>query len=107
MKFTHLHVHSHYSILDGMSKVPDLVDKAMRDGMYSLALTDHGNMYGIKDFMDYVGKINGKTKGKIKEQEGILKKEDATDEEKANASKEIEKLKRICGSAPPLSWVER
>ncbi len=94
MKFTHLHVHSHYSILDGMSKVPDLVDKAMRDGMYSLALTDHGNMYGIKDFMDYVGKVNDKTKGKIKEQEGILKKGDATDEEKANATKEIERLKQ-------------
>ncbi len=57
-KFTHLHVHSHYSILDGMSKVPDLVDKCKRNGMYALALTDHGNMYGIKELTDYVKKVN-------------------------------------------------
>ena len=57
-QFTHLHVHSHYSMLDGMSKVPDLVAKAKRCGMYSLALTDHGNMFGIKDFLDTVKKVN-------------------------------------------------
>ena len=57
-QFTHLHVHSHYSMLDGMSKIPDLVDKARRDGMYALALTDHGNMFGIKDFLDTVNKVN-------------------------------------------------
>ena len=57
-QFTHLHVHSHYSMLDGMSKIPDLVDKARRDGMYALALTDHGNMFGIKDFLDTVSKVN-------------------------------------------------
>ena len=56
--FTHLHVHSHYSILDGMSKVPDLVDKCIKNGMYSIALTDHGNMFGIKEFADYVNKVN-------------------------------------------------
>ena len=56
--FTHLHVHSHYSILDGMSKVPDLVDKCIKNGMYSMALTDHGNMFGIKEFADYVNKVN-------------------------------------------------
>ena len=54
MKFTHVHVHSHYSILDGMSKVPDLVDKCMRNGMRSMALTDHGSMFGIKEFVDYL-----------------------------------------------------
>ena len=62
MKFTHLHVHSHYSILDGMSKVPDLVDKCLRTGMNSIALTDHGNMYGIKELLDYCKKINKKNK---------------------------------------------
>ena len=65
-QFTHLHVHSHYSILDGMSKIPDLVAKAKRDGMYAMALTDHGNMFGIKDFLDTVDKENGKVKDKIK-----------------------------------------
>ena len=91
--FTHLHVHSHYSMLDGMSKVPDLVAKCKKNGMYSLALTDHGNMFGIKDFADTVNKENGKVKDAIKEQEAILKKEDGTEEEKAAAQAEIDKLK--------------
>ena len=56
--FTHLHVHSHYSMLDGMSKIPDLVKKAKKNGMYAMALTDHGNMFGIKDFLDTVAKEN-------------------------------------------------
>ena len=51
-KFTHLHVHSHYSILDGMSKVPDLIAKCQKNGMHAMALTDHGNMFGIKDLFD-------------------------------------------------------
>ena len=50
MKFTHLHVHSHYSILDGMSKVPDLIDKCMRNGMTSMALTDHVRYQGFNGF---------------------------------------------------------
>ena len=91
--FTHLHVHSHYSMLDGMSKVPDLVTKCKKNGMYSLALTDHGNMFGIKDFADTVNKENGKVKDAIKEQEAVLKKEDVTEEEKAAAQAEIDKLK--------------
>jgi len=50
--FTHLHVHSQYSILDGAASVGGLVSKAKTDGMSALALTDHGNMFGIKDFHD-------------------------------------------------------
>ncbi len=50
--FTHLHVHSQYSILDGAASVAGLVSKAKSDGMSALALTDHGNMFGIKDFHD-------------------------------------------------------
>ena len=53
-KFVHLHVHSHYSLLDGQSSIPDIVDKAMADGMPGVALTDHGVMYGIKEFTNYV-----------------------------------------------------
>jgi len=56
--FVHLHVHSHYSLLDGMSSIPALVDKAIADGMNALALTDHGNMFGAKEFYDYVNKKN-------------------------------------------------
>lgn len=58
MKFTHLHVHTHYSVLDGMSKIPDLVNKARKVGMNALAITDHGNMFGIKEFIDCVSKAN-------------------------------------------------
>ncbi len=50
--FTHLHVHSQYSILDGAASVRGLVSKAKKDGMTALALTDHGNMFGIKEFYD-------------------------------------------------------
>lgn len=48
--FTHLHVHSQYSILDGAASVPALVKKAKNDGMRAIALTDHGSMFGIKEF---------------------------------------------------------
>ena len=50
MKFTHLHVHSHYSLLDGLAKIDDLVGEAARLEMNSLALTDHGNLYGAIEF---------------------------------------------------------
>jgi DNA polymerase-3 subunit alpha len=65
IKFTHLHVHSHYSILDGMSTISGLIDKAINTGMYSIALTDHGNMYGIKEFVDYAKKKNEKLEVEI------------------------------------------
>ncbi len=58
--FVHLHVHSQYSILDGMAPVKSLVDKAIANGMRGMAITDHGNMYGIKEFHDYVNKLNKK-----------------------------------------------
>ena len=59
MNFTHLHVHSHYSLLDGLSKVEEIVDKCIDSGMNAVALTDHGNMYGIKDLLDYCKKKEG------------------------------------------------
>lgn len=52
MKFTHFHVHSQYSILDGAASIPGLIEKAKADGQTALALTDHGNMFGIKLFYD-------------------------------------------------------
>ena len=52
MKFTHFHVHSQYSILDGAASIPGLIEKAKADGQAALALTDHGNMFGIKLFYD-------------------------------------------------------
>lgn len=50
--FTHLHVHTHYSLLDGLGKIDDLLDKALSFGMTSLAITDHGNMYGVPEFYE-------------------------------------------------------
>ena len=57
-KFTHLHVHTQYSLLDGKATIAELVDKAMADGMPGIAITDHGNMFGIKEFYNYVNKKN-------------------------------------------------
>jgi DNA polymerase-3 subunit alpha len=50
MRFTHLHVHSHYSLLDGLPKIDGLLDRALELGMDSLALTDHGSLYGAVEF---------------------------------------------------------
>ncbi|MEE1207614.1 MAG: DNA polymerase III subunit alpha [Muribaculaceae bacterium] len=58
--FVHLHVHTQYSLLDGQAAINDLVDKAIADGMPGIAITDHGNMYGIKEFFNYVNKKNSK-----------------------------------------------
>ena len=60
--FIHLHVHTYYSILDGQSSIQRLVDKAIGNGMKGMAVTDHGNMFGIKEFFDYCCKVNGKRK---------------------------------------------
>ena len=64
--FVHLHVHTQYSILDGQASIPRLVDKAMADGMRGIAVTDHGDMFGIKEFFNYVNKKNSGTNGEIK-----------------------------------------
>ncbi len=50
MPFTHLHVHSEYSLLDGLSRIPAMVNRAKDLGMTALGLTDHGSMYGVVDF---------------------------------------------------------
>ena len=60
--FVHLHVHTYYSILDGQSSIQRLVDKAIANGMGGMALTDHGNMFGTKEFFNYCKKVNGKRK---------------------------------------------
>lgn len=70
--FVHLHVHTQYSILDGQASVPKLVDKAIRDGMRGMAVTDHGNMMGIKEFFNYTNKVTGKAKGIVKDTEAKL-----------------------------------
>ena len=60
--FIHLHVHTYYSILDGQSSIKRLVDKAVKDGMRGMAVTDHGDMFGIKEFHDYCIGVNKQRK---------------------------------------------
>ena len=56
MSFVHLHVHTQYSILDGLSSIENLFKRAKELGMPGLAITDHGNMYGVKEFFKYAAK---------------------------------------------------
>ncbi len=92
--FIHLHVHTQYSLLDGQASISSLVDKAINDGMPALAITDHGNMFGIKEFINYVNKVNGKTNDKVKELNTKLK--EATE---AGDSEQCEKLTADIASA--------
>lgn len=56
--FVHLHTHTEYSLLDGIAKISELVDKAMADGMPGIAITDHANMFGVAEFLHYVERKN-------------------------------------------------
>ena len=56
--FVHLHCHSHYSLLDGASKVPALIQRAKTLGMNALALTDHGNLYGAVEFLSEASEVH-------------------------------------------------
>ena len=60
--FVHLHVHTYYSILDGQASIKKLVDKAIGDGMKGMAITDHGDMFGIKEFHDICNGVNKQRK---------------------------------------------
>ncbi|MBO5699108.1 MAG: DNA polymerase III subunit alpha [Bacteroidaceae bacterium] len=106
--FIHLHVHSQYSILDGQASIPKMVDKAIKDGMRGMALTDHGNMMGVKDFYNYTEKVIGKAKKELKTLKAKLEDIDngtytpsaeeaslSIDEIKNGVNKAIEKQTRI------------
>ena len=73
-QFVHLHVHSQYSLLDGQASIPKLVDKAIADGMPGIAITDHGNMFGVKEFFNYVKKKNSARKDKIKTLQALIER---------------------------------
>ena len=62
MSFVHLHVHSEYSVLDGASKIKGLLKAAEKNGQPALALTDHGNMFGVKEFLDTAAKMKSPVK---------------------------------------------
>ena len=92
MQFVHLHVHTQYSLLDGQASIPKLVDKAMADGMPGIAVTDHGNMFGIKEFFNYVKKVRGKYKDKASECEARIEALRNGQAESDNPEEEIAKL---------------
>jgi len=77
-----------------MSAVTDLVDKAVKNNMPAIALTDHGNMFGIKEFCDYVKKINAKTKSKIAELEKEIANKNLSESEIGALNTQLEKLKQ-------------
>ena len=60
--FVHLHVHTQYSINDGLARIENLVEKAVKEGMPGMAITDHGNMFGIMEFNKVVNRLNKKRK---------------------------------------------
>jgi len=91
--FVHLHVHSHYSVLDGMSTISGLVDKASKNGMHAVALTDHGNMFGIKELFNYTKKKNGKVKSQIADLNKQLAVEGLSEEAQAEIRKQIDEAK--------------
>jgi len=94
--FVHLHVHTQYSLLDGQASIDALVDKAQKDNMKAIAVTDHGNMFGIKEFFNKVHKKNSKYLGVIKdcqkELEALNDKSNPTEEELERISKLSEKI---------------
>ncbi len=92
--FVHLHVHSYYSILDGMSSIPGLVERAAASGMNAIALTDHGNMFGIKEFYNYVKKKNSKVYGDIAHLKKELKNEELTDEQRMALSNQLAEVEK-------------
>src|SRR5574344_2108884 len=90
--FVHLHVHTQYSILDGQASIKRLVDKAIADGMRGMAVTDHGNMMGIKEFFNYVNKVNGGKKDEIKD---LKKKAEAIKSGKVECADSEAELSKI------------
>lgn len=94
--FVHLHVHTQYSLLDGQASIDALIEKAQKDGMKAIAVTDHGNMFGMKEFFNKVHKKNSKYMGTIKdckkELDSLNDKSNPTDEEKERMAKLSEKI---------------
>ena len=89
--FIHLHTHSQYSLLDGQASISALIEKAHSDGMRGISLTDHGSMFGVKEFYNKVKKKNSKFQSVIKdcqrEIKEIQKKENITPEDQERLEK--------------------
>lgn len=93
--FIHLHVHTQYSLLDGQAPIDSLIDKAYNDGMRAIAVTDHGNMFGIKEFFNKVNKKNGKVQGAIKDLQKELKTLETAEPSAKNSLRKEELSKQL------------
>ena len=93
--FIHLHVHTQYSLLDGQAPIDSLIDKAYNDGMRAIAVTDHGNMFGIKEFFNKVNKKNGKAQGAIKDLQKELKTLETAEPSAENSLRKEELSKQL------------
>lgn len=93
--FIHLHVHTQYSLLDGQAPIDSLIDKAYNDGMRTIAVTDHGNMFGIKEFFNKVNKKNGKVQGAIKDLQKELKTLETAEPSAENSLRKEELSKQL------------
>ena len=91
-RFVHLHVHSQFSLLDGQASVKGLVDKAIQDGMSGIALTDHGAMFGIKEFYDYVEKKNAPL---ISERKALRKEIQSLEAQQARSAEDEARLTEL------------
>ena len=93
--FIHLHVHTQYSLLDGQAPIDSLIDKAYNDGMRAIAVTDHGNMFGIKEFFNKVNKKNGKVQVAIKDLQKELKTLETAEPSAENSLRKEELSKQL------------
>jgi len=95
--FIHLHVHTQFSLLDGQAPIDALIEKAQKDGMKAIAMTDHGNMFGVKEFFNKVKKKNSKHSGIIKdcekELQPLLGKDNTTEEDDLRIEKLSKKIR--------------
>ncbi|MCH5181312.1 MAG: DNA polymerase III subunit alpha [Prevotellaceae bacterium] len=99
LDFVHLHVHTQYSILDGQASVAKLLAKATADGMRGMAVTDHGNMMGIKEFFDEANKMTAKAGKQVAELEEKLAAVSA-EEERESICRQLEKARRTAAFKP-------
>ena len=91
--YVHLHVHSQYSLLDGQAAIKELVNKASSDGMRGIALTDHGTMFGIKEFYNCIKKKNAPILAQEKELKAkinSLKEQDTLSDDEQQTLSELE-----------------
>ena len=92
--FTHLHVHSEYSMLDGACHLEDLFRRARELGMPGIAVTDHGNMFGICQFLNRAEKLNSDIQKRVKALEQSAQTAE-NGEERENLLRQAERAKRM------------